>query len=210
MCYPKELKITDYSAEITLQSLVDHTVSRIIQAHSQVFQNEISVNNNKSLTAIYKWGCDGSSGHATYRQKFQDGETSMADQHLFAVCLVPLQVQLGTKILWKNTRPSSTRYCRPIKLICQKESTELIRAETDSINRQILSIRPTILNSLAVDHVFHCTMLDGKTFSVLAEASTQTCGICRAVPKNMNNLSLVQSYSVDVDLFKYGLSTLHA
>lgn len=211
MCYPKELKFTDYSAETTLQSLVDHTVSRIIQAHSQVFENEISVNNNSiSLTAIHKWGCDGSSGHATYRQKFQDGETSMADQHLFAVCLVPLQVQVGSTILWKNTRPSSTRYCRPIKLICQKESTELIRAETDSINSQILSIKPTIFNSLTIDHVFHCTMLDGKTFSVLAEASTQTCGICRAVPKNMNNLSLVQSYPVDVDLFKYGLSTLHA
>lgn len=46
--------------------------------------------------------------------------------------------------------------------------------------------------------------------SLQKEASTQTCGICRAVSKNMNNLSLVQSYPVDVDLFKYGLSTLHA
>ena len=211
MCYPDGLKVTDYSAEITLQNLVDHTVSRIINAHSQVVENHVlEENNNRSLTAIYKWGCDGSSGHATYRQKFQDGETSMVDQHLFTVCLVPLQVQLGSTILWKNTRPSSTRYCRPIKLICQKETSELITLETDNVISQIKSIKPTLTSSYTILHEFHLTMVDGKTFGVLAEASTQTCGICRAIPKDMNNLDLVKRYPVDSDLLKYDLSSLHA
>jgi len=96
-----------------LQSLVDHTASRIIKSYPQGFEEQKLLNdNNTILTAIYKWGCDGSSGHSTYRQKINDTEMSMVDQHLFSVCLVPLQKQLGVKILWKNERPLSTRYCR--------------------------------------------------------------------------------------------------
>lgn len=125
---------------------------------------------------------------------------SMVDQPLFSACHVPLQVQLGVKILCKNERPSSIRYCRPIKLICQKKSTELIISETENINSQILAMKPIITDSYKIFHKFNITMLDGKTFSVLAEAA----------PKNMNNLDLVKYYEVDADLLKYGLSTLHA
>lgn len=53
-------------------------------------------------------------------------------------------------------------------------------------------------------------MLDGKTFGALDEASTQTCEICRALPKNMNNIRWVKSYPIDADFLKYGLSTLYA
>lgn len=68
-CYPNGLNITDYFAEVPLQSLVDNTVARIIKAQEEAFQ-QIPNDSNDFIMAIYKWGCDGSSGHSTYRQSF--------------------------------------------------------------------------------------------------------------------------------------------
>lgn len=36
----------------------------------------------------YKWGFDGSSGHATYKQRLQDNGPDKSDEHLFAICIV--------------------------------------------------------------------------------------------------------------------------
>lgn len=209
-CYPSVITVTDHFAEVPLQSLVDHTIARIIEAHPESFQNHIENNNNTQLTATYKWGCDGSSGHSTYRQKFNDFDGDMIDQYLFSICMVPLIVQKGPTVLWKNNRPCSTRYCRPIKLLCEKESADLSRREIQNIKSQILNIFPTFVSTLRIDHQFHMTMLDGKTFSVISESASQTCGICSATPKNMNDLNLVKSFPINGNLFEYGLSSLHA
>lgn len=86
----------------------------------------------------------------------------------------------------------------------------MIRSEVDIVKRQILNIQPTITPLFKISHGFHMTKLDGKTFSALAEASTKTSGICRALQKNMNNIRLVKTYPIDADLLKYRLSTLPA
>ena len=104
--YPLRVEITDRSAEVSLQSLVDHTVRRIVELQKECFVNI----NEDPITAIYKWGCDGSSGHSTYRQRFSDAESLRIDENIFAVCIVPLQIKMGDVILWENSRPSSTRF----------------------------------------------------------------------------------------------------
>lgn len=53
-------------------------------------------------------------------------------------------------------------------------------------------------------------MIDGKAFSAISESSTQRCGICGAYPKNMNDLSKLANLTPNIDMYKYGLSTLHA
>lgn len=210
-CYPYGVHVSDISAEVPLQNLVDHTIARIVEAHSNAFQNiNIDAQSTEKVTAIYKWGCDGSSGHATYRQSFSDAESMMTDEYLLAICIVPLQVLYGSTVLWKNSRPSSTRYCRPIKILCRKENADLVRVEVDNVNAQIVKIKPTSVHNFHVHHNFHMTMIDGKTFSVIAESSSQTCGICKATPKIMNDLNMVQTLACDEQLFKFGLSTLHA
>lgn len=208
-CYPDGVLVTETSATVDLQSLVDHTIARIVEAYAELFQN-ITESNNEKLVAIYKWGCDGSSGHSTYRQSYSNPEKAMIDEHLFTVCIVPLQVQQGTNILWKNSRPSSVRFCRPIKIICQKESADLVRAEVENVKSQISLVTPTTIGSLQVYHEFHLTMIDGKVFAAIAQSSSQICGICKATPKVMNDLDLVKELPVDENLYEYGLSTLHA
>lgn len=134
----------------------------------------------------------------------------MADQHVFFISIVPLEVLLGSHILWKNPRPSSTRYCRPLKILFAKESTELVKVEIQNIQAQILEIVPTRLSRFQVDHKLQLTMIDGKVFSVIAETSSQICGICKATPKLMNDVDAICRLPKNDDLFKYGLSTMHS
>lgn len=210
-CYPSGIHVTELSAEVALQSLVDHTVARIVQGFSKSFEGVLTAGNiNDSIKAIFKWGCDGSSGHSTYRQRFSASDCEITDEYLFAVCIVPLQIKKGDAVLWQNNRPSSTRFCRPIKIIFEKESAELVKVEIDNIKRQIVSIVPTKLSFFEVVHEFHLTMIDGKVFNTLAGSSSQACGICGATPKFMNNLNNVQLRQPQEHLYEYGLSTLHA
>ncbi|XP_041448468.1 uncharacterized protein LOC121404022 [Drosophila obscura] len=205
MCYPKDVKVTDSSAEVPLQCLVDHTVSRIVQSSKIIFEKMNETDN--IITAVHKWGCDGSSGHSMYRQGYSEFEENKTDEYMFTICIVPLQINMGPIVIWQNSRPSSTRFCRPIKIVCEKETSSLVKLEVDKINKQILEILPTTFQNFQIQHKFHMTMIDGKIFSVIAESSNQTCGICGATPSVMNNL---KSRTPDTNLYQYGLSTLHA
>lgn len=204
-CYPLGVEISNTSGEVPLQNLIDHTIMRIIESQKNLWETS----NEKLLTAVYKWGCDGSSGHATYRQGYSEIDASCFDEHLFAICLVPLQILMEDSIVWQNPRPSSTRYCRPIKLMFQKETSSLISAEVKKINEEILKISPTTIGKLEIQHRFHLTMIDGKTFGVIAGSSSQICGICKASPKMMNDLHILKHRSSDENMYEYGLSTLH-
>ncbi|GBP11503.1 hypothetical protein EVAR_102683_1 [Eumeta japonica] len=113
-------------------------------------------------------GCDGSSGHSNYSQRYSTGQESKSNTSLFAVCLVPLRLQTtnGTHIIWNNPRPSSTRFCRPIKLVFENETTELAKKEIENIERQIADLQLTFIKvdekKVIVTHCMKMTMIDGK------------------------------------------------
>lgn len=108
-CYPKDIVITESSANVSLQNLLDHTTTRIFQCKTKEELNEI---NGESLTLFSKWGCDGASEQCEYKQKFSNPRVS--DANLFMTSLVPLSMK-NDKILWENKQPSSTRLCRCLK-----------------------------------------------------------------------------------------------
>lgn len=117
-CYPTDIRVTESSAEMNLQSLLDHTSNRIVESQKPVFDS-LSESENE-FVLIGKWGFDGSTGHSEYKQKFSD--SAIDDSSLFVTSYVPLQLICKSNtsdepIIWKNPRPSSTRWCRPIKLM---------------------------------------------------------------------------------------------
>lgn len=87
---------------------------------------------SQGMTLVYKWGCDGSAGQSTYKDGYSEtGNPSKSDANLSVGCIVPLQLhRKNWYILWQNPRPSSTRYCRPIKLIFYKETMEVTKKRT--------------------------------------------------------------------------------
>lgn len=211
-CIPSEgINATDYAAEVGLQELVDHTAKRILE------NVEIACQPYSTLTMIHKVGFDGSTGQSVYKQvTSEDCERAEVsrEESLFLTCLVPLEIKMkeNSQSVWRNDRPSSTLWCRPVRFRYIKESSAVLLEEMEYIKS--VELQPTLVGTNVVQHKFEITMLDGKVATALSDATTssQCCSICGLNPKRMNQLEVALEISKDLQpiSFQYGLSTLHA
>lgn len=217
-CYPSDEQVSDSSAEVELQSLLNHTATRILESQKDVLSTLPDKVIQDDLLLMGKWGFDGSTGHSQYKQKFLDPNTT--DEHLFVTSYVPLQLICKSTtsdpdvIVWKNPRPSSTRYCRVVRFQFAKETQDLTLQEESYFNNKIANLQSTIFKyedrEVRVQHSLQLTMIDGKVCCALVEKSSSRCYICNATPKEMNNIELCLSKPVDINSFRFGLSPLHS
>lgn len=211
--YPDNISVDESYAEVDLQSLLDNTASSILELQADVVQT-VTEDSTKNLLLIGKWGFDGSTGHSEYKQKFSNAD--LDDRSLFVTSYVPLQLvaQIDGQIIWKNPRPSSTRYCRPIRFQFKKETTELSIKEEQYFKEKISQLRPTEISifnrKILITHSLHLTMVDGKVCNALSESSSTKCYICGAKPKEMNDVGKCLSKEVDKKFYEFGLSPLHS
>lgn len=180
-------------AQVSIQNLVDHTIQRLWE--SLGLNSKIYYSSNDDIHLMVKWGCDGSSNHARYKQPFvhkDDTEEGAigeySDSHIFALSMVPLRLTIhktnsGVKeIIWNNNLPSSISLCRPIKLIFQKEAADLTRSEVEKVEQQINALKPTECKSgdnkvfVKVDMIF--CMIDTKVVNDVTMTNSQACYIC--------------------------------
>lgn len=172
---PRNLQISETVSEVSLQSLLDHTASRIIQTLPKTLTMDLPSNKETAVVLIGKWGFDGSSGHSEYKQSFS--ESSGQDSNMFVTSYVPLRLMLDDKILWKNATPSSPRFCRPIRIQYAKETKELTVQEEAYIKSQIETLNPLHINwqnrAYQICHKLQLTMIDGKCCSALCD--TPSC-----------------------------------
>lgn len=201
-CYPpkEDIEITDMSAQIKIQSLLDKTVERLIKIV------EIGDDKNK-LKLISKYGFDGASNQSNYKQK---SETNEDDSSIFMGSLVPIKLMCGEEVVWENETPNSTYLCRPIFFKFIKETRETITNEMNRLESEANNLSDTIVKGKSISHKLFFTMIDGKITSVLSETSTQSCDICKATPKEMNEINLISQKVPNTDIYKYGISSLHA
>lgn len=84
ICYPtkSDLTITECSAEVKLQALLDHTIKRILSSQADVIDT-MPQENVRNLNLICEWGCDGTFGQNTFKQKFADDDGSKSDANIF-------------------------------------------------------------------------------------------------------------------------------
>lgn len=117
-------------------------------------------------------------------------------------------------MIWKNPAPSSTRYCRPIKFAFVKETRNVINREVNNVKDKIESLIPTkvIVNGIEVliESSLILCMIDGKVCNALAScSSTQSCYLCGATPREMNQPNIISRKTVDKNYLSFGLSPLH-
>ena len=97
-------------------------------------------------------------------------EAISTDECLFSISKVPIKFFCGTgdtkTINWKNPATSSTRYCRPIKLVFAKESTDLI-TKAVNLRQQIEMLTPTIVSLGNLDIIIIPTMILCMIFDFL-------------------------------------------
>ncbi|CAH0562925.1 unnamed protein product [Brassicogethes aeneus] len=207
-CYPANIKVTENEAEVPLLDLLIHTSQRLAQVQAGVILQNMSENCN-TIEVYYKWGLEGSGGHSIYKQNVASN-LEYADSNIILCTIVPLQMSQfngnNQKIYWKNSTPSSTRYCRPIGFKIQKENAQNVKEMYNGIH--ILEMEPTLIvlgnREIKFKHIPICTMLDGKTVNILTDtASSQACNICKATPKDFNNLEKQQNKVCAEDNYKY-------
>jgi hypothetical protein len=142
---------------------------------------------------------------------------------MFLTSLVPLQLYNekpgGDKvIIWQNPRPSSTRFCRPIRFQLKKETTELTVQEITDTEEQISRLTSIPMKyitdqsrELSVLYICAMTMINGKVCNALSDtSSTQTCYICKATPRQMNLIHEVMELPVNEEVLRFELCSLHA
>jgi hypothetical protein len=145
----------------------------------------------------------------------------VSDSDIFVTSVVPLQLystkSSGDKIiLWKDPRPSSVMYCRPIRMKFKKETAEFAKEEISVVEESIKMLETTVItleeqNSvLSVSHNMVLTLIDGKICNaVTSTSSAQVCYVCGAAPKQMNRIDEIVKRDVDITTYRFGLSTLH-
>ena len=122
--------------------------------------------------------------------------------------------------LWRNPAPSSTRFCRPIKIQYEKESPQLIQNVRDDVENQIKALKKAVFliyndQTMPIEvrtkFELSLTMIDGKAVNAITNnTSTRTCNICMATPIQMNKKHALEKLQTDPKMLKYGLSALHA
>lgn len=222
-CYPQNIEVSEYGASVKLQSLLDHTVHRIIESS---LTSEFTIKNGEEFMLDGKWGMDGASGQQTFKQKWASNDSvtefeeysfeEMSDKSIFMVSFVPLQItsKNNNKVIWINNRPSSVRYCRPIKFTYRKETPSTTLTEYNYYKKEINNLIPTVVTvnqiSFTINYNLQCTMIDGKVCNVLtSQKSSASCNICRAKPSEMNQLDRIMALPINKENYKFGLSTLH-
>nr|XP_047130034.1 uncharacterized protein LOC124809977 [Hydra vulgaris] len=219
-CYPKNICVTDYTASVPLQDLLDHTTTRLLETQTGV----VNANEYNRVTLIYKAGFDGSNGHSIYKQTCNDNECTRnlkSEESLFITCFVPLELSsiVNDKkiILWRNSKPSSTLYCRPLQFKFVEETADLLCSEELTLKNEIKQLTKAsyiLLNGkpIDVDNKIEITMIDGKAHTALSDVtdSSQCCSLCGVSPKEMNDIDKVLLKLHTQNGLQYGISILHA
>lgn len=85
----------------------------------------------------------------------------------YLVSMIPLRMaKTGNEklILWSNPVPSSTKYCRPLKIMFHRATADFVREQVDAIKNQIQTLIPIKIQIKGTEHhfdsVFLLTMID--------------------------------------------------
>lgn len=218
-CYPQKSDIIVNStfAEVKLQSLLNHTIQRLFDVQKEVLET-LTPEQLCHLRLISKWGFDGSSGQSLYKQKFESANDN--DASIFFTSLVPIQLVYENPnskesiVIWQNPRPSSTRFCRPIKMEFVHESDQFTMKEKEYMEKQINELEITTVKvgnmDAFINHRLLFTMVDGKVCNAVTSTKyTLRCFICGATSMNFNKIGDMLEIEPDTSRLQFGLSILH-
>lgn len=111
-------------------------------------------------------------------------------------------------VLWSNPRPSSVRYCRPLRFQFLKEIAAIIKSEEEYVTSQITELFPREIGRTIRNFKMILTMADGKVWNALKDTSSMMCYICKATPKHLKQLDLSNRH-IDESALSFGISPLH-
>lgn len=140
-----------WNAFTVFKPLLNHTAQKIIKFTTPQKAEDYEL--------ICKWGLDGSGSHTQYKQVFQ-----VNDGNIVCTLMVPLRLwNKNTGIdVWKNPKPSSSRFCWPITLQWIVENKYKIIAEEKKILDQMKKLNSWNIYPYNIEYKLLMTMIDGK------------------------------------------------
>jgi hypothetical protein len=169
--YPPGITVSESKVEVPLQELLDQTCESILKVISLSGKKLEDSEINGILYC--KWGFDGSSGYSGYKQKILT--EGLTDTSVFVSSFVPIRLinsETG-EVYWRNPRPSSVGFCRPIRLQWTQETQEVTKTEETYLTEQIDSLRPyTSEFGSSIGYEMMLTMVDGKFSKGFVQFST--------------------------------------
>ena len=171
-CYLEGVQFTEMPAKCSLQSMLNHTVTRIINMIDLSESYKVEMNG----ILYVKIGFDGTSSQSIYKQKFDSHkftEELLQEDSLFSTAIVPLLFKIENIDFWKNSKCSSCHFCRPLHLQYKKERSALCKEEETDRQTQISQLKPfsTDLNiagtviTIKTTFKIDMTMFDGKVIN---------------------------------------------
>ena len=174
---PKEVEITDQSAVVPLQQLLNHTLARILKKDPRIEQEMIKLasHNSDQLSVMFtfKLGFDGSGSHHRHMQPDNQGDLPDV-KCLIASQMVPLLLESSSlsqnQKLWESSIPNSPHACRPIRLSFEKENNENVIQEYCRLKDELLNLQDYVVSQspdITISFQGLFTLFDGKNVSIL-------------------------------------------
>ena len=215
-CVPPGIEVKgSHDVVVPLQSLLDHTVERLLDNQDIQLQIDrlLAMNDDQPilLEFLYKWGMDGTSGTGKFKQLADREHVPGA---LFATNMVALQLVSIVKgkifILYDNCLCNSSAAVRPIRHLFKKESTEIIKEEDQRVKAEISNLsKYNYTECVCVGYLGFQSMCDQKIVNAVNDNnSAQKCPFCLCGLKDFNQIGLFFQANVDA-LAELCLSVLH-
>ncbi|CAF1171235.1 unnamed protein product [Didymodactylos carnosus] len=182
---------------IMVESLKETTILTISRLFDQLTRMNKSLPLN--LTYKYKTGHDGAGGQSVYKAS----DNPMSDPNIFSKMYVPLSLSDTNtqEILWKNETPNSAFFTRPLALIAEKESGDLIRFINESFEPQEKHLKE---NGLSFEHngqkykvsiVIEDSMKDMKVRTIESGLGGADCLMCFTRQSDWKNKEKIEDGS---------------
>lgn len=114
---------------------------------------------------------------------------------------------------WLNPTPQSYRFCRPIRIVFEKETEEAIINEYNRLKSEIESLvsHNFVMSNkkkAKVKFIISTTMFDGKCVNaIVGNASTIRCPMCLESSHSFNNFQ--KEFTANESSLKLGIGLLH-
>ena len=174
-----------------LEEAVSLTVSRLLE---QLTQMDIVL--HSKLTYKHKTGHDGAGNQSLYRSQ----DNPMHDPNIFSKMYVPLSlIDTETEqIVWKNESPNSAFHTRPLALIAEKESVDLIRFVNETFEPQEQKLRDKILKvkhrerKYKISGTIEDSMKDLKVRTIESGIGGAECLMCETQQGDWKNVDKIR------------------
>lgn len=214
-CRPQGISSTASKVSVPLQSLIEHTIRRIITCNEASFEgcfedDDVAL----KLSFLFSAGCDGTTGCGQYEQELSK---NIKDNSLIATVINPLRITCNDKAVWENPTPHSSRMIRPLELWFEKETKATIKEIKKAFDLQKNNLEEVVVQLpsgkwLFISATAFFSMIDGKVLNHITETSAYSvCPHCKATPLTFNDITNFTQgkFKAEESTYEYGLSDLH-